>query len=414
MKTGSALLVYLAIWCLPVSAMGGERPVLVVFDIHDESNSIDKDLLNSLTEYLAASVAECDTYRLVPPWELKRLWKLESMVSRRECLAPECQLKMAAHLGAGLSVSTTISKTADSCTVVSALDDVRRQNQLIAARASGDCTEPGLVRAVEDVAYFFIMWGDCTPPVRGMPEVTEDVYRQSAEAGVKWPLLVKDRVHLPEVEEINGEKAGSVTDVMVSTGWNIHSGVGHGIRFDGRLFLGTFLEEPILEDLGFAAMYGTFTGHGRTIDIPDDLKAGAMSQWQVELLYRMAFNQVLTKPALVFHLGYGGTGCLHDPGMRFLTGAEYSYPYFTLEATFMPYQPHIRMWASTSVLFDVESSKEHADGTYLGLKVGAGVDLLPTNYIYLGMGYELSRYYDEGWSSDLFVSFFLRAGCYYN
>jgi hypothetical protein len=413
MKTGSALLVCLAILCLPVSSIGAERQVLVVFDIHDQSNSLDKDLLNSLTEYLAASVAECDNYRLVPPWELKRLWKLESMVSREKCLAPECQLKMAAHLGAGLSVSTTITRTAETCTVVSALDDVRRQNQLIAARAHGDCSEPGLVRAVEDVAYFFIMWGDCTPPARGVPEVTEDVYRQSAEAGVR-PLLIKDRVRLPEVEEINGEQIGSVTDVMVSTGWNIHSGVGHGIRFDGRLFLGTFIDEPVLRDLGFAGMYNTFTGYGLDIDISEDLDTGSLARWQAELVYRIPFNDVVTRPAILFHFGYGGSTCLHDPGQWFLEGAEYRYPYFTLEAAFMPIQQHVRLWAATTVQLSVESSREHAEGNFLGLVVATGVDLLPTKYIYLGMGYELSRYYDQEWSSDLFVSFFLRAGCYYN
>jgi len=116
----------------------------------------------------------------------------------------------------------------------------------------------------------------------------------------------------------------------------------------------------------------------------------------------------------VFHLGYGGSGCLYDDGSRFETGAEYNYPYLTLEASFMPYEPHIRMWLASSILFNAETSEEHAEGSYLGLKVGAGVDLLPTNYIYLGMGYELARYYDGDWSSDLFVSFFLRAGCYYN
>jgi hypothetical protein len=414
MKTGSVLLVCLTILCLPAVSNAAERPVLVVMGIHDESGSLDEDLLNSLTEYLAASVAECGTYRIVPPWDVQPALLRKKLDAGKECFDPECQLKLAAQLNANLYVSTSITRTADTCTVISALDDVKQQTQLIAARAHGDCNEPGLVGAIEDVAYFFILWGGCRPSARGELEVSEDVYQQAAEAGVQQPLMIKDRMHLPDVEEINGEQVGSVTDVMVGTGWTIHTGVGHGIRFDGRLFLNSFVDIPVLKDLGFGVLYSTYTGYGRTIDIPDDLRAGATSQWQVEMLYRLAFNRVLTMPALVFHFGYGGSGCLHDPGMRFLTGAEYRYPYLGLEAYFMPYEPHIRMWLASSVLFNVASSEEHAEGTYLGLKVGIGVDLLPTEYIYLGMGYELSRYYDDDWSSDLFVSFFLRAGCYYN
>ena len=155
MKTGSALLVCLTVLFLPGRSIGEKGPepeeylldsvneylaetVVAVLGIHDEAGILEEDQLSALTEYLAASVAECGTYRIVPPWDIKKLEKLEKLASGREYFDPEFQLELAAQLGVGLYVSTSITRTADTCTVVSALDSVKRQTQLIAARARGD------------------------------------------------------------------------------------------------------------------------------------------------------------------------------------------------------------------------------------------------------------------------------------
>ncbi|MFC1654362.1 hypothetical protein ACFL2F_01040 [Myxococcota bacterium] len=398
--------------------------VVAVFGIHDASNSLDEDLLRPLTEYLAASVAECGTYQLIPPWEIQRLSRLEKIVSGREYFEPEFQIALAAQLKAGMSVSTTITRDADTCTVVSALDDVRQQTQLISARAQGDCSEAGLVKSIEDVAYFFILWGGCKPPLEGVPEVTEDLYRQAAAADVLRPPLIRER-RLPEVEEINGEDVVAVPDVLVSVGWNMQnrelsrprhqSGLGHGIRLDVRLFLAAFLDVPGLRDLGVAGMYSASSMFDFVIEHYGDRQGGSISNMQVELLYRVALKHLATRPAFLFRLGYGYISSTIEGGGPVSKDAGYDYPYLALEAAFMPYQPYVRLWASGALLFGVEPSKDLEGGPYLGFKAGFGLDYIPVEFLHFGLGYEVVRFSEVMVGSDVgpdtYMAFFLRAGC---
>jgi hypothetical protein len=398
---------------------------VAVFGIRDDSRRLDEELVRSLSEYLAASVAECGTYEIVPPWDIRKLLRLEKLVSGRECTDLDCRFELAGHLRAGLYVTTNITRVSDGCTVVSTLHNVRQRTELISARAQGDCTEPGLVKAVEDVAYFFILWGGCKPSVRGVPEVTEDVYRQAAEAGARRPVSIKDRGRRPEVEEINGEDAVAVPDVLVTVGWNLQnrelsnprhqSGLGHGIRMDVRLFLGAFLDVPGLKDLGVAGMYSASSMFDFVIEHYGDRQGGSISNIQAELLYRVAFKQMATRPAFLFRLGYGRITSTIEGGSPVSKDAGYDYPYLALEAAFMPYQPYVRLWASGALLFYVEPSKDLDGGPYLGFKAGFGLDFLPMEFMHFGLGYEVVRFSDVMVDSDIgpdtYMAFFLRAGC---
>lgn len=442
MKTGSALLLCVTILCLPSRSSGEGRSALerdllhsvneyltetmvAVMDIQDRSNGLDEELLYSLTEYLAASVAECGTYKIVPPWDIRRLRKMEKMVTGRKCLDPECQLKLAEHLGAGMYVSTTITREADTCTVAAALDDVRSQTQLIAARARGECSEPGLVRAIEDVAYFFIIWGGCKPPVRGVIEVDEDLYRDAANAGARRPVL-QGEYRLPDLEEINGVEIGSVPDVLVSVGWALQrrqldrphhgSNIGPGVRMDAHMFMRSLFDIPVLRDFGIAGMYNVASHVDFDIENYGASEEGSTTHWQVELQYRLAFNNVVTQPAVLFRSGYGSTSC-EISGGQMVKDAGYGYPYLGLDAFFMPYKPYLRLWVSGAALFAVQPGKDLTKGPYSGLKMAGGLDVVPTDHFFIGLGYEWVKFFgvvasgDDIESTDSYVAFFLRAGC---
>lgn len=418
MKTGSAILVCLAVLCLSFPSSGKQRSIVAVFGIHDQGEDFDEELLHSLTEYLAASVAECRAYRLVPPWNLEPILGQKKLDSGSECFDPECQAELAAQLMTDLYISTILTSAADQCTMVSTLHDLERQTQLISARAQGECTELGLVRAIDDLAYFFVLWGGCRPTSVESQEVTENPYLQGR------PPAVKER-RLPELEEVVGWEEGSIPDVLVALGWNAvdrelsrpyhKSGVGHGIRMNVRLFMNTFFDIPGLRDFGVAGMYTASTGFEYGIDNYGGSVDGSISHWQVEMLYRMAFNNVMTRPAVLFRFGYGGTTCLVDSRSPVIKDAEYDYPYWAVEAHFMPYQPYLRLWASGAFLFQVEPSKDLEGGPYLGLKVAAGLDLIPLDNLYFGIGYEVVNFFDvkvnQEKGQDLYLAFFLRAGC---
>ena len=442
MKTGSALLVCLIILCLPVCSFGGSgsnqeadllnsvneylaETVVAVMDIQDGSDRLDEELLHSLTDYLAASVAECGTYKIVPPWNIRKLRNMEKMLTGRKCLDPECQLKLADHLGAGMYVTATITREADTCTVAAALDDVRRQTQLIAARAHGDCNETGLVRAIEDVAYFFILWGGCKPPVRGVIEVDEDLYRDAAEAGARRPVL-QEEYRLPELEEINGVEIGSVPDVLVSVGWALQrreldrphygSNIGPGVRMDAHMFMRPLFDIPVLRDFGIAGMFNVASHVDFDIENYNSSEEGSTTHWQVELQYRLAFNDVVTQPAVLFRSGYGRTSCEIN-GSQVVKDVGYSYPYLGLDAFFMPYKPYLRLWISGAVMFAVQPREDLGRGPYTGLKMAGGLDVVPADHFFIGIGYEWARFFDvvvtgdDLESTDSYVAFFLRAGC---
>lgn len=440
MKTGIVLTISMALLFLPGRSSGESdlerdllhsvdeylvETVIAVHGINDESNSLDADLLRSLTEYLAATIAECGTYKIVPPWDVQKVLKLEKVFSGEECVDPECQLKLAAHLGAGKYVSTRITRTNDICTVESALDDVRQQTQLIAARAKGDCSEQGLVKAIEDVAYFFILWGGCKPPAKGVIEVDEDLYRDAAKAGARRPVL-RGEYRLPDLEEINGVEIGSVPDVLVAVGWTLQrreldqpyhgSNIGPGVRMDVRLFMRSFVDIPVLRDLGIAGMYNVASHVDFDIEDYGASEEGSTTHWRIELQYRLAFNDVVTQPAILFRSGFGQTSC-EISGSQVVKDAGYSYPYLGLDAFFMPYEPYLRIWTSGAIIYAAQPSEDLTRGPYSGLKLAAGLDVVPTDHFFIGLGYEWVKFFDvvatgdDTESTDSYLAFFLRAGC---
>lgn len=422
MKTGLALSVSLAILCLPCLSAGNDRSIVAVFGIHDEGKTLDEELLHSLTEYLAASVAECRAYRIVLPWVLQQA---VNQKAGGECFDPECQDKIGRGFGADLSVSTSILRVADKCTVVSALHDLNQQTHLISARARGDCNELGLVRAIDDLAYFFLLWGGCKPPSVETPEGTESLYEEAAEVGATQPVFIQHQERLPALEDVDGEEVGSVPDMMVSAGWIVmdrelgqprhQSGISHGVRIDARFFLESVIDVPVLEDVGFAMMYSAIAGFDYVVDNYGDDTSGLISQWQVEALYRLEFNQVKIQPAFLFRLGYGGTSCTIDSRSPVTKDAGYGYPYLAMDSYFMLYRPYLRTYFSAAFLFHVDPSEDLEGGPYLGVKMATGLDIIPVEHVYLGLGYELTRFLsvtvNEENSTDTLLAFFLRLGC---
>jgi len=427
MKTGSALLVCLTILSLPAVSFGEERPVVAVFGIHAQGDKIDHELLDSLTEYLTASVAECGTYRFVPPWNIQPALQQKKVESGAGCFDPECQYRLAGELSADLYISTSLTREADKCTVTSTLFDRAERTQLISARSSADCTEIGLVKALEDVAYFFILWGGCTPS--GVPsETIESLYEEGADQAVRRAALLEG-VAAPGVEEMDRDDAGSVPDMMFSAAWASQdreigkpvqkSGIGHGVRFEGQMFLDSVVDVPVLKDFGFAGMYSYSIGYAYYLENSGHQYSAAHTHWQAELLYRTAFNSVRTRPAVVLRFGAGGADYQLEERAVVAKNTQYTYPYLAVDAYFMPYRPYIRAYASLGYLFYVEPYNDAEYGPFQGIKLATGIDVV-LGSIHVGLGYEFLKFYkvkvggEEGSTSDRCIGFAVRLGYTYH
>ncbi len=224
--------------------------------------------------------------------------------------------------------------------------------------------------------------------------------------------------------------ASSVNDALVSAGVSFHHRAGlhprheaslyPGLRFDGRLFLGTFLDIPVVRDIGVGGMFDMALGLEYAYSDSDDAWEAQQMQWRAELTYRLALDTGL-KPAFLLRLGYGSTSSSIDAGAGELAlSASYMSPYASIDIYLMLYDPVLRLFASGGILYLV-SAGEDVGGSGLGFNVFAGVDIDVIDAIHIGLGYDLTQYMLEDGSadglgeySDTFQSFFLRVGYNYN
>lgn len=233
----------------------------------------------------------------------------------------------------------------------------------------------------------------------------------------------------PEPER-EARPASSINDALVSAGVSFHHRAGlhprheaslyPGLRFDGRLFLGTFLDIPVVRDIGVGGMFDMALGLEYAYSDSDDAWDAQQMQWRAELIYRLALDTGL-KPAFLLRLGYGATSSSIDAGQGELAlSASYMSPYASIDIYLMLYDPVLRLFASGGILYLV-SAGDDVGGSGLGFNVFAGIDIDVIDAIHIGLGYDLTQYMLEdnsadglGKYSDTYQGFFLRVGYNYN
>ncbi len=225
-------------------------------------------------------------------------------------------------------------------------------------------------------------------------------------------------------------KVGSVNDLLVAVGGSFHHRSGlspkheaslfPGLRVDARMFMGTFLDIPVLRDIGFGGMFDMSMGLQYGYADADSAWDAQQMQWRGELIYRLALDTGLL-PAFMLRLGYGSTSSVIDKGSGDLAlSAGYTSPYASLDIYLMLFKPYLRLFVSGGFLFLVSPSEDVA-GSGIGFNVFAGFDLDMFKMVHIGLGYDLTQYMmnDDstdgmGEYSDTYQSFFLRVGYNYN
>ncbi len=221
-------------------------------------------------------------------------------------------------------------------------------------------------------------------------------------------------------------KHGSVNDALLAVGASFHHRAGlnprheaslfPGLRADGRMFLGTFLDMPGVRDIGFGGSFDMGMGLEYGYQDAEENWSASQMQWRGELLYRLAFD-VTTSPAILFKVGFGGTSCSIDSDAVDVLDASYMAPYAGLDIYLTLWPPMIRFFASGSFLFLVSPGGD-LDGSGMGFSVMAGIDVDLIDLVHVGLGYDMTQYMIDaeggGSFSDTYQGFFIRAGVNFN
>jgi len=126
-----------------------ERPIVAVFQLQDKGKKLDAATLDQLTELLASALAEGGVFRIVPPGDIRRALVEKSKESYKECYDQACQIELGRELAAGKSLSGSILRLEQSCTVALALYDLQSQTTDVTARETTGCKVSELQAALE-------------------------------------------------------------------------------------------------------------------------------------------------------------------------------------------------------------------------------------------------------------------------
>jgi hypothetical protein len=222
--------------------------------------------------------------------------------------------------------------------------------------------------------------------------------------------------------ELPGELSGPVPDALLGVGVSMHLRSGleprhaaslfPGLRIDGLLLLGAFLDRPHARDLGLRFDVDFSLGLAYGYASTNETWSASQVQWGVDLVYRLAFDAP-TRPTLLIALGFGGTSCRIDSSDPRVLDAAYLYPRLGFDFGLGLVERYLDLRVGLGFLVPVLPGGE-LGGTGWGWRLAAGVDSTLFDFLLVGLGYEILqvRLSEDamGSTSDTYQGFYLRLG----
>ncbi len=260
------------------------------------------------------------------------------------------------------------------------------------------------------------------PPWARTEKKTETASATETDTGTETAATTTAEVSKPAPLHKRKSKHGSVPDILVAAGMsgNVRaglnprheSGIYPGLRIDGRVFMGSFLDMPVVRDIGFSGLFNMGLGLKYHLSGGENWDS-SMMQWQAALNYRLAINSVLLAPAFVVRVGYGSTVNTIETDNTAALSAGYSYPFAALDIYLMLYKPIVRLFISGGYLFLVSGSEDVKDSG-MGFTIRGGLDADLFDNLHIGIGYEMWEFFGlkvgANEVSDTYQTFFLRVG----
>lgn len=134
---------------------GQEKDRLAVMDIIDDSGKMSKKTINIATSYLFDKFTEARKYWVIPESErdraLTEMFETKSKQSRQLCVDEKCQLSLSQQLSANFLVNSNIRPIGKRCVLSVKIFDIEKRAGTEAWNEKFDCTEAGLIEAVDNV-----------------------------------------------------------------------------------------------------------------------------------------------------------------------------------------------------------------------------------------------------------------------
>jgi hypothetical protein len=200
-------------------AAASDRPIVAVFDVEVKGLKMDPKVLDRLTDYLGALMAERG-YKVVPRSQLRERLRQEKKGSYRRCYDQVCQIDIGKEMAAQKSLATQVLKIGSKCKVTVTLFDLLQSASEGAGTTSGGCNEDGVVESLEKDVANLLGGGPQAAPVR--PELgVEPPEPKSSDltkgaAGPKNTSIKQDKnVRPPKETVIKNFIAGKYPKVYV-------------------------------------------------------------------------------------------------------------------------------------------------------------------------------------------------------
>lgn len=129
-----------------------DKPIVAVFAIEGRDTRLPPRSLAALTEYLSTRLSSSGAFAVIPTDEVKRRLDEQKSASYKACYDQSCQIEIGKELAAQHSVSTQVARLGGRCVVSSKLFDLKRGTADRAAVSECDCSEAGMMTALQDIS----------------------------------------------------------------------------------------------------------------------------------------------------------------------------------------------------------------------------------------------------------------------
>jgi hypothetical protein len=137
---------------IPQLAQAEERAVVAVFVVKEAGGWLSKNVLESLTVFLAARMAEGKVFIVVPQAQVKAAIESQVKASFSACTDESCQIEIGRELAAQKLLQTEVIRVGNQCAITSTLFDLKLAASENSATVRVGCEEEALVGAVEQAA----------------------------------------------------------------------------------------------------------------------------------------------------------------------------------------------------------------------------------------------------------------------
>ncbi|MBN2497027.1 MAG: hypothetical protein JXR96_20715 [Deltaproteobacteria bacterium] len=131
---------------------GAARLVVAVFDLEDRTEVLEPEARRDLAEYLRNRLAASGRFEVVARARMRERLLAEKGESHRDCFDSACQIELGKALAAQATISASLLRVEDGCTLTATLYDLKRETAGAGASERSACSMKALMASIDALA----------------------------------------------------------------------------------------------------------------------------------------------------------------------------------------------------------------------------------------------------------------------